>query len=296
MDANTTIQALVRLIDDPDELVYRQVRDELMKFGTEVLPVLEQSWEQDYYGLLFQDRIENLIHDIQFETVKSQLNIWLQSPDKDLLSGAIIIAKYQYPGLDEAVLHERIQAIRRDIWLELNDHQTAFEQVKIFNRIFFGMHKFRGDGQNYHTPSHSYVNNVLESRKGNPLSLCIIYSVIAQSLDLPIYGVNLPNHFVLAYMDSKHSSFGLQQEDDYGVLFYINAFAKGSIFDAAEIKAFIQGIHIWATNRCNGLGVQLCSGFSGYRRIFIYANGAWGAVLGRNSETCWDAVVIKAWE
>jgi regulator of sirC expression with transglutaminase-like and TPR domain len=245
MEANATIQALVRLIDDPDELVYQQVRDELLKFGSEVLPVLEQSWEQDYYGLLFQDRIENLIHDIQFYSVKAQLKTWLQAPDKDLLSGAIIIAKYQYPGLDAALLHERIQAIRRDIWLELNDHQTAFEQVKIFNRIFFGMHRFRGESQNYHTPANSYINTVLESRKGNPLSLCLIYSVIAQSLDLPIYGVNLPNHFVLAYMDSKHSAFGLKKEDDdYGVLFYINAFSKGSIFDAAEIKAFIQGIHL----------------------------------------------------
>lgn len=244
MDAQTTIQALVRLIDDPDEMVFQQVRDELMKFGSQVLPVLEQSWEQDYYGLLFQDRVENLIHDIQFENVKSQLSAWLQSPDKDLLEGAIIIAKYQYPGMDEGLLHERIQAIRRDIWLELNDNQTAFEQVKIFNRIFFGMHRFRGDSQNYHTPAHSYLNTVLESHKGNPLSLCIIYSIIAQSLDLPIYGVNLPNHFVLAYMDSKHSSFGLQQEDDYGVLFYINAFAKGSIFDANEIKEFIKGIHL----------------------------------------------------
>jgi regulator of sirC expression with transglutaminase-like and TPR domain len=245
MEANATIQALVRLIDDPDELVYQQVRDELLKFGSEVLPVLEQSWEQDYYGLLFQDRIENLIHDIQFESVKAQLKTWLQAPDKDLLSGAIIIAKYQYPGIDAALLHERIQAIRRDIWLELNDHQTAFEQVKIFNRIFFGMHRFRGESQNYHTPANSYINTVLESRKGNPLSLCLIYSVIAQSLDLPIYGVNLPNHFVLAYMDSKHSAFGLKKEDDdYGVLFYINAFSKGSIFDAAEIKAFIQGIHL----------------------------------------------------
>ena len=85
MDAQATIQALVRLIDDPDEMVFQQVRDELMKFGTQVLPVLEQSWEQDYYGLLFQDRVENLIHDIQFETVKAQLTAWLQSPDKDLL-------------------------------------------------------------------------------------------------------------------------------------------------------------------------------------------------------------------
>lgn len=244
MDAKTTIKALVRLIDDPDEMVYQQVRGELLKFGTEVLTILEQSWEQDYYGLLFQDRVENLIHDIQFETVKNQLINWLQSADKDLLSGAIIIAKYQYPGLDEALLHERIQAIRRDIWLELNDHQTAFEQVKIFNRIFFGMHRFRGDTQNYHSPSHSYINNVLESRRGNPLSLCLLYSVIAQSLDLPIYGVNLPNHFVLAYMDSKYASLGLRQQEDYGVLFYINAFSKGSIFDAAEIRAFVKGIHL----------------------------------------------------
>ncbi len=244
MDAQATIQALVRLIDDPDELVFQQVRDELMKFGPDVVPVLEQSWEQDYYGLLFQDRIENLIHDIQFEAVKHQLNTWLQSADKDLLQGAMVIAKYQYPGLDDTQVFAQIQSIRRDIWLELNDHQTAFEQVKIFNRIFFGMHGFRGDTQNYHTPAHSYINNVIERKKGNPLSLCVLYSIIAQSLDLPIYGVNLPNHFILAYMDDRHSSLHLQKEDNYGVLFYINAFAKGSIFDANEIKSFLQGIHL----------------------------------------------------
>ena len=108
MDAQATIQALVRLIDDPDELVFQQVRDELMKFGPDVVPVLEQSWEQDYYGLLFQDRIENLIHDIQFEAVKHQLNSWLQSPDKDLLQGAMVIAKYQYPGLDDTQVFAQI--------------------------------------------------------------------------------------------------------------------------------------------------------------------------------------------
>jgi regulator of sirC expression with transglutaminase-like and TPR domain len=245
MNQQTTIQALVRLIDDPDELIFQQVRQELMNMGTEVIPHLESSWEQDYYGLLFQDRIENVIHDIQFEEVKSQLKAWLHSADKDLLKGAVIIAKYQYPGLDEQNVLNQIQMIRRDIWLELNDHQTAFEQVKIFNRIFFGMHRFKGASHQVPSPHHSLINVVLENKKGNPLSLCLLYSVIAQSLDLPVYGVNLPNHFILAYMDSKHSAMGMQQnEDDYGVLFYINAFAKGSIFDANEIKTFLKGIHL----------------------------------------------------
>ena len=142
MKAQSSIQALVQLIDDPDESVFEHVRDQLLKIGSEAIPYLENSWETDYYGLLFQNRIEKIIHDIQFYEVKANLISWTQSADKDLLKGAIIVAKYQFPGLDENKIHETIQMIRKDIWLELNDHQTAFEQVKIFNRIFFGIHHF----------------------------------------------------------------------------------------------------------------------------------------------------------
>ena len=248
MNEHSSIQALVQLIDDPDESVFEHVRDQLLKIGSEAIPYLENSWESDYYGLLFQNRIEQLIHDIQFDHVRVNLQTWVNSAEKDLLQGAIIVAKYQYPGLDEEKIQELIQVIRRDIWLELNDHQTAFEQVKIFNRIFFGIHHFRGDNKSFHSPVNSYINTVLESKKGNPLSLCLIYSIIAQSLDLPIYGVNLPNHFVLAYMDAKHSSFAINQQNEYGVLFYINAFSKGSIFDTNEIKEFLNGLNL-AHNR-----------------------------------------------
>jgi regulator of sirC expression with transglutaminase-like and TPR domain len=87
----------------------------------------------------------------------------------------------------------------------------------------------------------SYINTVLESKKGNPLSLCLIYSIVAQSLDMPVYGVNLPNHFVLAYMDEKRSSFMINEQNEFGVLFYINAFSQGIIFDTNEIKDFLNG-------------------------------------------------------
>lgn len=136
MKAPTSIQALVQLIDDPDESVFEHVRDQLLKIGSEAIPYLENSWETDYYGLLFQNRIEQIIHDIQFDEVKANLQSWTKSADKDLLKGAIIIAKYQFPGLDENKIHESIQAIRKDIWLELNDHQTAFEQVKKYSTVF----------------------------------------------------------------------------------------------------------------------------------------------------------------
>lgn len=239
MKGENSILALIRLIDDPDESVYEHVRDKLLSFGSDAIPYLENSWEQEHFGLVFQGRVEQLIHNIQFEEVKSQLSLWYTSPDKDLLRGAITVAKYQYPGIQEELLLEAIQQIRRDVWLEINNKQTAFEKIKIFNRIFFDTHQFHGDAKHYYSPLNSYINTVLESRKGNPLSLSLIYSIVAQSLDIPVYGVNLPNHFILAYLDENFSGAFLTDKNEFGVLFYINPFSKGSILDANAIREFL---------------------------------------------------------
>lgn len=241
---NSSIQALVKLIDDPDDSVFEHVREKIIEFGPEAIPYLEQSWENDYYGLIFQTRIEEIIQDIQFDGIKNELIAWKNSSDKDLLKGAILIARFQYPDIDDDKIYNAIQTIRRDIWLELNDHQTAFEQVKIFNRIFFGVHHFKGDTKNYYSPVNSCINVVMESKKGNPLVISLIYSIVAQTLDLPIYGVNLPNHFVLAYMDEKGTGFLSDTQNEYGVLFYINAFSKGSVFDTSAIKLFLDELKL----------------------------------------------------
>jgi regulator of sirC expression with transglutaminase-like and TPR domain len=238
------IEALIQLIDDPDETIFEHVRDKLKRYGSEAIPFLESSWEHEAMGLLFQSRIENLIHEIQFEETKNDLSNWAQSEDKDLLLGSIIISRYQYPGLDEQLISETIQQLRRDVWLELNDSMTAFEKVNIINRIFFGLYKFHGDTKNFHSPMNSFINTVIESRKGNPLSLCLVYSIVAQSLDLPIYGVNLPNHFILAFVDEHGSAQFIEDKNEYGILFYINPFSKGTIFGIKDIREFLDGLNL----------------------------------------------------
>lgn len=240
----SSIQALINLVDDPDEQIYEHVRGELVKCGTTALPILESTWETDLFGSKHHERIDKIIQEIQFEEVKKELTNWLNSSEKDLIKGACIVAKYENHALDESEILNKIQNIRRDIWLELNENQTSFEKVKIFNKIFFSHHKFEGDKEDYFSPANSLINKVLETRKGNPLSLSLLYSVIAQSLDLPIYGVNLPNHFILAYMDVNGVHAQNDQENEFGVLFYINTFSRGSIFDTEEIKSFLDGLKV----------------------------------------------------
>jgi len=238
-----SIEALVRLIEDPDENIYGHVRDELINCGSSVIPILESSWETDDYGLVFQSRIELLIHEIQHSEIKRDLQQWIASPTKDLLAGTLIISRYQYPNLIEDEIHRKIQAIRKDIWLELSDDQTAYEKVRIFNKVFYGKHGFAGNSKDYHSPLNSCINTVVQTKKGNPLSLCVLYSIIARSLDMPIYGVNLPNHFVLTYLDEDKMISFIDPENKFGNLFYINAFSKGGIFDAEEIRAFLKGLN-----------------------------------------------------
>jgi regulator of sirC expression with transglutaminase-like and TPR domain len=238
-----SILALVQLIDDPDDTIFEHVRDQLIGHGTTAIPFLENSWETEDYGLLFQSRIEDLIHEIQFLEVKNELQTWITSPNKDLLAGAIIISKYQYPNIEEQDIHTKIQAIRKDIWLEINDQQTAYEKVRVFNKVFYGKHRFTGNSKDYHSPENSYLYKVLDMHKGNPLSLSVLYSIIAQSLDMPIFGINLPNHFILSYLDENNTNSQIDPDSKDNNLFYINAFSRGGIFNSNEIDDFLKGLN-----------------------------------------------------
>lgn len=239
-----SIQALISLIDDPDEQIFEHIRQRLVNFGTHALPALEQSWEFTNYGNVFQERVEEVIHTIQFEHCKEQFIAWANSTSKSLLKGALLVAQYQNPGLIEKDVLAAIERIRRDCWLEMNPNMTAFESVRVLNKVIFGQYGFSGDTEHYNEPQNSYIHHVLERKKGNPLSLSLIYSVVAQELELPIYGINLPNHFILAYMDNNGTNLFLSNGNEYGVLFYINPFSKGSIFQKEDIQQFLQSIQL----------------------------------------------------
>ena len=173
------IHALVSLLDDPDEQVFSQIQNKLLQLGEDVIPVLESAWENSFDSVL-QQRIEAIIHLIQFDNIRRSLREWALPEQQDLLTGAILIARYQYPDLDDAALRKHVEQIKQDIWLELNNNLTALEKVKVINHILFDVHNFSSNTQNYHAPQNSYINNVLESKKGNPVSLSIIYAVLAQ--------------------------------------------------------------------------------------------------------------------
>ena len=235
----TKIEALIRLLEDPNNQVFEQVKNELVKIGDDALSSLENAAQKNSFGDEFNERVVSLINEIQRNVLKDELIQWINSEEKDLLLGSIIVSKHHDTYLEDSLVYDTIQSLRRAIWLEFNDYQTSFEQIKIFNRIFFGVSKFNCLNKESYSPDEIDISKVLESKQGAPLTIGLIYSIIAQSLDLPVYGVNLPNSFVLAFMDYNQSNFIINQQNDFGVLFYINPKALGDILDAREIDDFL---------------------------------------------------------
>jgi regulator of sirC expression with transglutaminase-like and TPR domain len=227
---DSELKALVTLLEDEDSEIVEHVEKKLMEMGTCVIPLLEREWEINFNPLI-QTRIEDLIHNLQFELFQERLGDWKNNREDDLLEGLWVLATYQYPDLDLDFLKQEFHQLYIDIWREFRENLLPFDQVRLINNILFNQFKFRANTKNFHSPANSMINAVLESKKGNPISLCSVYLLVSRKLDLPIYGVNLPNLFILTYLGNNNH-------------FYINVFNKGLIFSKDDIDNYLEQLDI----------------------------------------------------
>ncbi|KPK79142.1 MAG: hypothetical protein AMS27_18320 [Bacteroides sp. SM23_62_1] len=239
MDKNIKqLQALITLLEDPNEDIFKMVSSSILEHGPAVIPELEKAWENSA-DQVYQERLENLIQKIQKDYTMKDLKIWIKSDSEDLLEGAWLIARFQFPDLGYHEVNEPLERIKNDVWLELNENLTALEKIKVINHIFFEIHGFSKNTSNFYNPQNSYINQVIEKKRGNPISIAILYLIIAQKLGLPVFGVNLPKNFILAYRDD-HGLMDLFSDQRENILFYINPYNKGTILGRKEIEYFLQ--------------------------------------------------------
>lgn len=241
MMPESEIQALVRLLDDEDKEVLQHVYNKIRSLGPEVIPILENAWTEGLNPLQYE-RLEGLIHDIQFGSVCEELRSWLAG-DQNLLRGYFAISRYFHPDLNFEETDKQIFKIRQSVWLELNDNQTPLEQIQIFNQVFYGFHGFSGVQLSEKT-EHYCINQVLQSKHGASVALGLIYQIIARDLNLPVYGVPLLKYYVLAFCKRTITEFNTGENLEREVMFYINPVNRGSLFSRNEIKDYLQKMSV----------------------------------------------------
>ena len=248
MSNTNEIAALISLLDDNDPEVFDHVAEKLLSLGPVVIDKLEDAYTS-IPNPVMQERIEEIIHKIQFSEVEKDFEQWVQFESTDLLKGIMIVTRHQYAELDEEQLLKTISRIQKDIWIGINSYLSPLEQMNVVNQALFSHYQFTGLQNNDDELRYMYLNNVLDAFKGNHFSIGLLYLVLCQQLDLPVYGVRLNTHFILVRTKDYITDFEDIENNKEEVLFYINPYNKGLAFSDREIKNYLQKLDIEANDK-----------------------------------------------
>lgn len=241
MVENKEISALFHLIDDPDEEVFHTVSSKIISFGKEIIPNLENLWENTNQEEV-QERIETIIHKLHFRDLTNDFISW-KNGNCELLQGALLVARYHYPEMLEVQSLQEIEKLRRNIWLELNNYLTPLEQINVMTSILYNYYKQKGVEISYSQPEDFLITKTLETKKGNAISNGILYLVLCDKLDIPVKATNIPRQFILGYFDPQHEFLNPAGHSAEKINFFIDPL-NGNIYSHKDVENYFKRISV----------------------------------------------------
>lgn len=202
MPSKTEIESLLFLLEDPDPFVKETVKNRLHELGEKAVPLLDE-YRTEIQSREERERIKEVIHLLTFETLEADFVEVLEGglkTRKSLEDAVFTLARFGNPTLRirdyQKKLDHFAQMVEPQIKYKLDDRRKMKQLLKfIFENL-----NFRGDTDNYHNPENCFLDQVIDRRKGLPISLSLVVMFIARRLEMPFFGINMPIHFMLNYV------------------------------------------------------------------------------------------------
>lgn len=145
----------------------------------------------------------------------------------DLLDGALLIARQQYPDLDTAKFKSVVDDMAGQAVNRISKVSTKLEKIKVLNQLFFQEWGFHGNTDEYYDPRNSYISDVLDRKEGIPITLSSVYLMLGWVAGCQLHGINFPGHFLVEW---RESSTDLTQN------IYIDVFNGGQILTLEDLQ------------------------------------------------------------
>ena len=238
---NTTgeINALLNLIEDPDDEVYQTITKRFIGFGQDVIPVLNEFQEMTDDPLQVA-KINSIISQIAISCLENAITEWLKSEDQSVLEASLFISAYLNPEYDRDRLFFEVEKIRKTIWLELNDYLTPLEEINILNKIIFGHYNFKGMELDHGSISHFDPFFLLTNKVSNTFPLASLYLVVAEMLGLTISSADIPKQNLLCYVEEGSSIISVEGSD---ILFYIDPL-NGQVYTHLDVQNYVKKMNL----------------------------------------------------
>lgn len=137
--------------------------------------------------------MESLIHERLSEIVKGS------EQELNLAEAALLIARDEYPALDVEAYLRQIDELATGVQQRLPAQAGLEDTLVALNQFLFVEQGFSGDMDDYDDPRNSFLNEVLDRKRGIPITLSILYMEVGRRLGLPLKGVSFPGHFLVKF-------------------------------------------------------------------------------------------------
>ncbi len=234
----TKVQSLITLLGDDDRSVRKIAWSQIFSCGNDAVPYLENAVNSDLDGTtrMRSARLLKKMHRKSLIDEFRVLALW-DDADIDLEDGAYLIAKTAFPNLEKKSISGELDWLAELAGARIDEESSVRDKIKALNSVIYRREGFHGNVEDYHKPNNSFINKVLETRAGIPITLSIIYLSVAKRLKLPVRGVNTPIHYMCVYETDEEPIF-------------INTFDRGRMMTLEKCLMFLHGLgaHIRHTN------------------------------------------------
>ena len=220
------INALIHLLSDQDSQIAQTIHDQLVAVGQPAILLLQQAQGRTD-ELTMSERIGSVIADIKLIEVEHSFKALMTASTEpiDLETGTHLIAQAAYPDLDVQASQHQIENMVAALRPRLEKDIPPRQAIQTISEYLFHELGFKGNTRDYYDPANSFLHQVLERRMGIPISLSVLYLLIAQRLNVPVVGIGLPGHFMV----------GLQTEP-----VFIDCFNQGVVLYQKDYAKFLQ--------------------------------------------------------
>lgn len=220
-----TLDALIRLLGE-EGTHFEIIRQRLVEIGAPALPALERCVREDVP--LISERADEIIESIRLEALDGEWQRYAEKESCSLEEGVFLLARFAYPEMNPEIYRAEISRMAEVLRERIQPDASPLAVIRTLNHYLLEELRFSGNRENYDLPENSYINTVLETKKGIPISLSVVMLLLAERLNLPLHGIGMPGHFLVSWVDAQDE-------------IYIDPFNQGRMLTRGEIESQLSG-------------------------------------------------------
>ena len=169
------------------------------------------------------------LRELRFADPVAEFRGFIQSLNYELETGVILLTRTVNPAFDLAAFSAQLDAFAARVRKLMPRSANRRAQCRVLNRVLFEEYGLRGNAEEYTDPRNSFPDEVLARRLGIPISLAVVYLLVAQRAGVELEPVGVPGHFLVG---------GYEPEGP----FFIDPFEGGRLLGPEEVFARLRAL------------------------------------------------------